>query len=478
MPAGVLAALLAGLTPPPAQAAAGVDWPTYGFSPTRSGFNPSEHTLGRGNVGSLEELWSTSLGGTTNTQPILAAGLRLPDGRTADVVYAGTEKGRFAAVDAAGGEILWKRELGVARPPDCGNGYGVTDTPVLDRARGSVYIVGGDGVAYELDLATGATKRRWTIVSDTNHEHVWSGLTLALGLLYIPVAGACEIPPFHGRVVAIDVSSGKRVATWYVTGKGGVSGGGIWSWAGVSVDPAAKAVFTATGNSTDHSEHVPYAERVVRLTRTLKVRASHYPGLPHGDADFGATPLLYRVEGCPRQLAVGNKFGQFYVYERRRIGHGPVQRIQLGGSGNGTSALLGNASVWQAERMVYVTNPSERGSYKPGMLAFRVTDKCRLAFAWRGKGSEGIASSPTVANGVVYYGTGFSDKVIAFDARTGKRLWTSGSKLRGHIVNAPSVVGGVVYAGDWSGRLHAFGLRGSTSFASRFAPPTVWRHSL
>jgi PQQ-like domain len=205
----------------------------------------------------------------------------------------------------------------------------------------------------------------------------------------------------------------------------------------------------------------------VRLTRNLHVHSSHHPRLPHGDADFGATPLLYRAKGCPPQLAVGNKFGHFYVYDRNRIAEGPVQRIRLGGGGEGLSAILGAAATWPAKRMIYVTNPEKHGRYRSGVLAFRVTRKCRLAFEWRGGGSKGIASSPTVAGGVVYYGTGYSDKLIVFDAKSGKRLWASGNALKGHVVNAPSVIGGVVYAGDWRGTLHAFGLSRSASGSMR-----------
>ena len=197
----------------------------------------------------------------------------------------------------------------------------------------------------------------------------------------------------------------------------------------------------------------------MRLTRTLHVTASHYPGLPGGDSDFGSTPTLYHASGCPPQLAVGSKYGQFFVYDRNKIGNGPVQRLLLGGDGAGLRALLGNAAYWPARRLLYVTNPETRGAYGAGMLAFRVNSKCRLKLAWHGAGSSGIASSPTVANGVVYYGAGYTDRLIAFDAASGKRLWTG--SLDGHVVNAPSVVGGAVYSGDWGGHLHKFALPGS-----------------
>jgi outer membrane protein assembly factor BamB len=286
---------------------------------------------------------------------------------------------------------------------------------------------------------------------------VWSGLNLVKGLLYVPTAGNCDIPPYRGRVVAIDTATGKRRTTWYVNGRNGPGGGGIWAWGGVSA--AGGSIFAATGNSLTESEHAPNSERIVRLTPDLDVRASHYPGLPGGDADFGSTPLPYQAKGCRPQLAAGNKYGDFFVYERKRIGHGPVQRIHLGGSGNGDEGLLGVAAFWKARRLLYVANPHETGRYKPGMLAFRVTKRCRLALEWQAKRPGKLTSSPTLANGVLYYGEGKNDKLVAFDALTGRRLWTSGSAYSGAVWNAPAVVNGAVYAGSWDEHLRAFALK-------------------
>jgi hypothetical protein len=70
-------------------------------------------------------------------------------------------------------------------------------------------------------------------------------------------------------------------------------------------------------------------------------------------------------------------------------------------------------------------------------------------------GDQLSLSSPTVANGVVYYGT-FNDNVWAFDASTGEKLW---SYKTGRAVNAkPTVVNGKVYVG--SDNMYAFGLPG------------------
>jgi outer membrane protein assembly factor BamB len=70
-----------------------------------------------------------------------------------------------------------------------------------------------------------------------------------------------------------------------------------------------------------------------------------------------------------------------------------------------------------------------------------------------------VASSPTVANGVVYYGSGPDRRVYAFNAQTGQKLWTSATTdVAGSILAAPVAARGQVFAGAYDNRLHAWGL--------------------
>jgi outer membrane protein assembly factor BamB len=66
-------------------------------------------------------------------------------------------------------------------------------------------------------------------------------------------------------------------------------------------------------------------------------------------------------------------------------------------------------------------------------------------------------SPPTVANGVVYYGNGFGNTLLAYDAATGARVWDSGSVIGGGIWAAALVANGRLYVGSWDGHLYAFG---------------------
>ena len=104
----VLLALVGALGPaigPPGAVAAQRDWRTYGFSSTRVGLNPTERSIGPARARALHRLWAVDLGGPIATQPLVAFGVRLASGGSTNLVYAGTAFGRFAAIDAASGQV-------------------------------------------------------------------------------------------------------------------------------------------------------------------------------------------------------------------------------------------------------------------------------------------------------------------------------------------------------------------------------------
>jgi outer membrane protein assembly factor BamB len=70
---------------------------------------------------------------------------------------------------------------------------------------------------------------------------------------------------------------------------------------------------------------------------------------------------------------------------------------------------------------------------------------------WRFPIGNAGASSPTIANGVVYVGTG-DGYVYALQASDGTRLWRY---LTGGAVSTPTVVNGVVYFGSVDGYVYA-----------------------
>src|SRR5439155_5694811 len=305
-----LAALLVGLPTTATEAAphgrqgTPYDVRTYGFSALRTNANALETVLGTANAESLQESWSADLGAVILTEPLYAAGVMI-DGSPTDVVYAGSEHGDMFALKAADGTVVWQRNVGTATQSNClmtpDGVYGVGGTPVFDRSTNRIYVAGGSGHVYALDMSTGDVQAGWPvrIISQPSLNYVWGALNLNAGKLYVPVGGLCDITPYHGHLAEIDVATAKETGNWIVNGSySGASGGAIWGYGGVSLNPASGNIFVATGNAIGSNEHVNYSEHVVELSSSLAVQDANYPGLSGSDVDFGATPAVFRPPGC------------------------------------------------------------------------------------------------------------------------------------------------------------------------------------
>ena len=451
------------VTPSPTTTpSANYDWTTFGFDNERSGVDPSEVVLDVDAAPTLQVSWSADLGGAVTAPPVVAGDVDV-NGESTSLVFVGTAAGDFFALDASDGHVVWRRRVGSVGS-DCEEFpdgiHGVTGSAVLDVAAGLVYVAGGTGKVFALDIATGTVAPGWPVpvTHDPELEHVFGGLTLAGRLLYVTMAGVCDVPPFKGKVTAIDVRTARRVATFYPTGEDGPSGGGIWGAGGASVDPATGDVFVATGNAVADPEHVGFAEHVIRLTRDLKVRSANYPGVTGVDSDFGATPTLFRAPGCPPQLAAVNKDGELFIYRRDAIGDGPAQRLQIADAE--IQQLQGVPAYSPDTGLLYVTNPSDSsdGTYRHGLLAFDVRPSCMIRLAWQktmGRNNL-IGSPPIVAGGVVYVAMAWDSRVYGFDSVTGRELWNSGEAIRGAVFAPPVVANGRLFQGSWNGHLYAF----------------------
>jgi outer membrane protein assembly factor BamB len=444
--------------------AAAVSWTTYGFDVQRTGNNPLETTIGVANASSLHQLWSVDLGAVMIAQAVEAAGV----GATQqDLIYEGTEHGDFFAIDASDGSIVWQKNLGSIQTGcyDMPDGiFGIGGAGAIDQAASVIYVAGGDGSIHALDLATGTEAPGWPVtkVFKPSQDHVYGGITETNGHLYVVVASHCDIAPYFGRTVEIDVATHLVVKRFYPAGppSGGVSGGGIWGPGGASVDPSNGHVFVATGNALTNPESFLYSEDVVELTSGLHVVGANYPGLTGGDVDFGATPILYQPAGCPTmQVTAKNKSGVLVVYDEGNLNAGYTQRLQVASVDDWE---FNGIPAWDpGTNMLYIGNSSDSssGTYRHGMVALKAASDCSLSLAWQKSVGPNFASvsPPTVANGVVYYGDGYGNREFAFDAATGVKLWTSGSIITGGLYAAPTVVNGQLLVPSWDHVLHAFG---------------------
>ena len=172
--------------------------------------------------------------------------------------------------------------------PTCGQTYGISSTPVLDRGRNRLYVIGADGLLYALDLSTGTTVPGWPVrIIERKRRGVRvgrprdarnTGLCAGRELLRQGQRRTASSPTAGSSP---STSSTRRIVATFDVVPGPNNMGGIWGYAGISIDPATGHLWTATGNSWVFDpdcgcivEDVDYGESLVELDPDLNVIAA------------------------------------------------------------------------------------------------------------------------------------------------------------------------------------------------------------
>ena len=455
-------------------------WPGFDFDAARSGFNPNEKTITSSTVGGLHRLWNVLLPAVADSTPILVPRLSFPDGSRRDVLYLTTKPGSLVALDAATGGILWVAKTSGPR-------Y-TTSSPVADLAHGVIYSYGLDGKLHQYRAATGQEVMGggWPVLITTMpaSEKGSSALNLGNGYVYVTTGGyPGDAPPYQGHVVAIDTTDGtSHVFNSLCSDRTHVlahnecsqNTSGIWSRAGVTIDPITGNIFMATGNGdfdANKGGH-DWGDTVLELnadaTRLIdSYTPPNFQELQAGDTDLGsASPALLPTvlnSHTPYLAVQVGKDGQLRLLDRQNLsgqggpGHlgGALQTINAPGGCD----TLSQPAVWtdpaNGKIWLFVTNSCGTGGYQAVTAGDGTTT---LRQVWEVKRG---ATSPVVAGGVLFAATG--GNLFALDPHTGHQLWSStersaGGSIGGIHWESPIVVGGRLYCTDENGRLAAYGL--------------------
>jgi outer membrane protein assembly factor BamB len=456
-------------------AARGADWPTFDGNASRSAWLRHDRSINRANVQQLHLHWVTTLDAVADSTPILVEHPQGRFGTAGPMLFQTDLAGTTYGIDAATGSILWRLRT---------SGPKITQsTPVLDPGGSDIYVPGVDGYVHKIDAVTGtevsAPGFPAQITLDTLREKDASALNVANGYLYAATSGYIgDAPPYDGHVVTVRLLDGKTdVFNSLCSNLHMLLGGsqcssvrsGIWSRAGVVVDPDASMngrVYVATGNGPFNPARFDYGDSVIALSTDGSALAdsftpSDYRRRANFDLDLGSTApaMLPRIaqSRTPLMAVQGGKGGLLYLLDRTHLGGvgGELQKIQLAGGGVTAPAVWqdGSGQAW-----IFVGRVS-------AAVAFTVvTDaqgQSRLHSAWT---ASVAGASPVATAGLVFLAT--SGALSALDYRTGSVLWSSTAPSVGGTIGSihwqsPIVVNGGVYISDGNSHLTAYTLNGT-----------------
>ena len=478
---------------------------------------PSEREIDITNVRQLEPKWVFTTGSDVSATPTVAG----------NTVYFPDWAGNLYAVRANDGRLLWSRKISDY------NGRAGSLSRVSPAIVEDQLILGdnksGDGAhVMAVDRRTGAL--RWITEVDSHPAAIITGSPVVHGnMVYLGVSSgeeALAVNPaypcctFRGSMVALDVLTGRIVwKTFTVPENNGLpnlySGNAIWS--PPAIDPRRGSLYIGVGNNytvpdtvlqcqqeaidngnqnadcTAPDDHfntvlaldlktgaIKWARRLSGFDAWTVACLSLPPGVncpsPHGpDFDFpGSGPNLLhtraddndqnddgpqardRHDEHPREpgrdlVGIGQKSG---IYWALNPDNGAIVWTTIVGPGGTTGGIQWGTATDGTRIYVAITNSLHipytlaNGGPTINWGSWAALDPRTGRILWQVPDPTPGAVDPgavSVANGVVYAGS-YSGAMHALDARTGAILFTFASG--GSVIDAPSIVAGTVYWGS------------------------------
>jgi hypothetical protein len=398
---------------------------TSRYDNARTGANTNEFLLtpANVNVNTFGRLFSQAVDGYVYTQPLYVANLAMPGQGTHNVVFVATEQDSVYAFDAdsnlgTNGGLLWHTNLGTwilsdngefgnryaAQYPDLVPDVGITGTPVIDLAAGTIYVdvatreVGATTNYYHrihaLNITNGSEQPYSPVVVtasvpgtgvggngsvvpfDPRQQLQRPGLTLAGGMLFAAYGGYADTDPYHGWVMGFKAANLQPLSNYVfcttpnatTTAFGAHAGeGAIWmDGNGLCVDANTNIYFeTGNGSFSANTNGGDYSDSIVKLSSTNRLAAADYftpydqATLAANDTDLGSGgPLLLPDSvgsAAHPHLMVGcGKEGTIYLVDRDNMGHyNPINNNQIVQSLPGAVGGTWSSPAYLNQRIYY-----------------------------------------------------------------------------------------------------------------------------
>jgi hypothetical protein len=442
----------------------------------------------------LDPAFNGAVSGNVYAQPLYWK----PAGTRAGRVIVATESNVVEALDADAGTVVWQTQLPPPAPLSalpCGNinPEGVTGTPVIDPASGTIYFdavtdVSGtvNHMVYALSAETGDILPGWPLnvasslaalgqTFDPLVEGERGAALLLGGDVYLTYGGrAGDCGDYHGMVIQVKPATHAITNVWATR----AVRGGIWAQGGTASD--GRSIFTTTGN-TDGATEWGDGEAIIRLEpglahstrKTDYFAPSNWLTLDEDDADLGGTEALpisvpAAGGGAARQVIAFGKNGFAYLADRQNLGGigGALAETRVSDTVIITApAVYSNGAV----TLVAIHNGAGLNCSGNGLSMLRIASGggSPITEAWcaafNGQGAPIVTTTDGSAHPLVWITGAQGDNLLhGFDAMTGAVVFAGGGaagqmqNLR-HFGTILAANNHLYVAGD--NRIYAFGFK-------------------
>ena len=482
-----------------------VQWALVGQGQTGNWSQPAETLINVSNAKTLAKKWVFTTESDVSATPTVAGG----------IVYFPDWEGNLYAVESSTGALLWSHKIG--------DYDGLTGA--LSRTSPAIYngmLIFGDhdqkveahngANVIAVNSKTGALI--WKTEVETHPAAIITGSPLVYdNVVYIGVSSYEEsfaktagyaCCTFRGSIVALNVTTGKKLWQTYVIpdnagSTGGYSGGAVWQ--PPAIDITRKVLYVGTGNNYSVPSSVEQCEEAGVKEGTVPhctVSTDHFDSamalnLADGSIKWSTSTTSWDDsnnacttnppgENCPTPAGMDidlggdgpNIVGNLVIYGQKN-GYLRAYNADTGkvvwATGVGPGGSLGGILWGTASDGTHIFVPIANSSHKTYKLISGKTttgggwssvDAATGKILWQTADPTGSidASSVSVANGVLYVGSlDSTGHMYALNASTGAVLWSYASG--GSVLDAPSIVSGVLYWGLGYRRYSANGSTGN-----------------
>ncbi|HJY03774.1 MAG TPA: PQQ-binding-like beta-propeller repeat protein [Streptosporangiaceae bacterium] len=401
-------------SPPPSAAGS---WTVYHDDPAGNGVAPPVSA-----VDTTAAVWnSPGLDGEIYGEPLVYAGR----------VYVATENDTVYALSAATGAVAWSAHLGPPVPSGslpCGDitpTVGITGTPVIDQARGEIFVVadelaGGKSAHRLVGLATASGRIEMTQDvdppgADTAALLQRTGLTLDAGQVVFGFGGNYgDCATYQGRVAAAPETGG--TPTYFtVDAAPGESQGAVWMGGAAPVVDSHGDIWVSTGNGSVYSDQHAYddSDSVLELSPSLQLMQFFAPSTwatnNSQDLDMSIAPALL-PDG---QVVLAGKSRIVYLLNGAHLGGIGNQQATLGANGH----TVGTACSDDIDGGVAVTGMTVYLPCLAGIIAVQATSSpAALHLLW----SSGTGGGPPIVAAGLVWTMGQNGTLYGLDPATGR----------------------------------------------------------